>query len=427
MAGSPWVNGALEKYAIHATIISHMPILHNPPHRSAAIVGTAAIPVGKHQTSADDPIQTVEHEILADLVIEAMADAGAAKQDIGAIIVAQPRPYTRQQYFSTFMASYLNLPCDAIVMEVLGNGLTAALAFDKAVDEIALGRTQVALAIGINMETAVSARDHMMESMRKTGDVDFHTPAGFTPISWYALDMMRYMHEFGASRADIAMVAVKNRRHAMDNPLAQFRKPLTLEQVLEQRPIVEPLGLFEVPPRGDGAACVVVASEEYARSIGKPYVRVRSRSFHHEGAHQITDVPADMIALNAAKIASAQAYERADITAQDIDLAELYAPCTIVEVMASEAAGLVPRGQGATWAAEGRTSLGGDIPIAVSGGMTSRGHPSLATPLYNVIELADQLRHRSRVRQVKDARLAMLMNELGNYNAAMVHILEAAQ
>jgi acetyl-CoA C-acetyltransferase len=266
-----------------------------------------------------------------------------------------------------------------------------------------------------------------MESMRKTGDVDFHTPSGFTPISWYALDMMRYMHEFGASRAEIASVAVKNRSHAMDNPLAQFRKPLTLEEVLAQRPIVEPLGLFEVPPRGDGAACVVVASEEYARSIGKPYVRVRSRAFHHEGAHQITDVPADMIALNAAQKASAEAYERAGIAARDIDLAELYAPCTIVEVMASEAAGLVPRGQGAFWAAEGRTSLGGDIPIAVSGGMTSRGHPSLATPLYNVIELADQLRHRSGVRQVKDAKLAMLMNELGNYNAAMVHILEAAQ
>ena len=353
-----------------------------------------------------------------------MADAGAPKEDVDAIVVAQPRPYTRQQYFSTFMASYLRLPCNGIVMEVLGNGLTAALAFDKAVDEIALGRAQVALAMGINMETAVSARDHMMESMRKTGDVDFHTPAGFSPISWYALDMMRYMHEFGATRAQIASVAVKNRRHAMDNPLAQFRKPLTLEEVLAQRPIVEPLGLFEVPPRGDGAACVVVASEDYAKSLGRPYVRIRSRSFHHEGAHQVTDRPSDMIALDAARIACGRAYEDAGITPADIDLAELYAPCTIVEVMASEAAGLVPDGKGAFMAVDGETSLGGRIPISVSGGMTSRGHPSLATPLYNVVELADQLRHRSRSRQVTDARLGLLMNELGNYNAAMVHVLE---
>lgn len=155
--------------------------------RKAAIIGTAAIPVGRHQTSAKDEFQTLEHELLARLVVQAIADARADRNDVGSIILAQPRPYTRQQYFSTFMASYLKLPCSGVVMEVLGNGLTAALAFDKAVDEVVLGRTQVALALGVNMETAVSARDHMMESMRKTGDVDFHAPAGFTPISWYEI------------------------------------------------------------------------------------------------------------------------------------------------------------------------------------------------------------------------------------------------
>lgn len=392
----------------------------------AAIIAAVALPVGRHQSAASDRYQVVEHELLAQLVVQAVADAGAAREDIGSIIMAQPRPYTRQQYFSTFMTSYLKLPCSGMVMEVLGNGLTAAIAFDKAIDEVLLGRTQVALALGINMETAVSARDHMMESMRKTGDVDFHSTAGFTPISWYALDMMRYMHEHGASREDIAAVAVKNRGHARHNPLAQFRKPITLEEVLAQRPIVEPLGLYEVPPRGDGAACVIVASEEYAKRIGRPYVRVRSRGFYHEGVHQIDDRPTDMIALGAAERACRHAYETAGAGPEEMDLAELYAPCTIVEVLASEAAGLVERGLGARAATLGETSLGGRIPIATSGGMTSRGHPSYATPLYNVLELHDQLRHRAGPRQVQDARLALLMNELGNYNAALVHVLERA-
>ena len=80
---------------------------------------------------------------------------------------------------------------------------------------------------------------------------------------------------------------------------------------------------------------------------------------------------------------------------------------------------------GAYAALSGETALGGRIPISTSGGLTSRGHPSYATPLYNVIELADQLRGRGGARQVADAELALLMNELGNYNAAMVHILEA--
>ena len=95
-------------------------------------------------------------------------------------------------------------------------------------------------------------------------------------------------------------------------------------------------------------------------------------------------------------------------------------------MLASEAARLVPRGQGAHAAAAGETSLGGRIPLGTSGGLTSRGHPSYATPLYNLVELCDQLRDRAGARQVAGAKLGLLMNELGNYNAALVHVLEAA-
>jgi acetyl-CoA C-acetyltransferase len=394
-------------------------------NRRAVIIGTSAIPVARYQSKPEDGHQIVEHEVLARLVLDAMADGHADRRDVGAVILAQPRPYTRQQYFSTFMTGYLNLPCSGAVMEVLGNGLTGALALDKAIDEIVLGRARVALAMGINMETAVSARDHMMESMRKTGDVDFHAPAGFTPISWYAIDMVRYMYEYGVRRDEIAHVAVKNRRHAALNPLAQYRKLITIEEVLAQRPIVEPMGLYEVPPRGDGAACVVVADESYARQLGIPYVAIRSRAFFHEGVHQLSDKPGDMIRFVSAETACQVAYAAARLGPGDMDLAELYAPCTIVEVLASEAAGLVPRGRGAAAASAGETSLGGRMPISTSGGLTSRGHPSYATSLYNAIELADQLRGRAGQRQVPEAEFALLMNELGNYNAALVYILEA--
>jgi acetyl-CoA acetyltransferase len=394
--------------------------------RRAAIIGTAAIPVGRHQRKAADPIQVVEHEIAARLVIQAMHDAGVDKSEVNAIVCAHPRPYTKQKYFSTFMAHYLRLPCKGIVMETMGNGLTAALAFDKAVDEILLGRAEVALALAVNMEMSVESAVHMKDSVRATGDVDFHAPAGFTPISWYAMDAMRYMHEHGATRAQIASVAVKNRAHAALNPLAQYRSPITLEQVLEQRPIVEPLGLYEVPPRGDGAACLVIASEQRARALGRPYARVRGRGFFHEGAHQISEIPNDMIGFIAAQTAGRIAYEAAGIGPADLDLVEPYAPCTIVEVLVSEALQLAPRGGGALAAQRGETSLGGRLPIATSGGFTSRGHPSYATPLYSFIELADQLRGRAGARQVADARLALASNELGNYNAALVHILEAS-
>ncbi len=392
---------------------------------NVAIVGAAALPVKKWQTAPDADIQTLEHELLAGLVMDAVADAGVAKADIGSMAFALSRPYTQQKYFATFMAHSLRLPAVGSVTEVMGNGMTGALAFDQAANEILLGRARVALALGINFESATPARDHMNSSMRATGDVDFHTPFGFTPISWYAMDAVRYIHDFGSSRAELASVAVKNRSHAALNPLAQYRKPITLEDVLAQPMIVEPLGLFEVPPRGDGGVCLVLASEDVARGLGRPYVLVRGRGYYHEGAHQISEVPNDMTAFVSAQRAGTAAFESAGITASDIDLAELYAPCTIVEVLVAEALGLLPRGQGAKATVAGETTLGGRIPICTSGGLQSRGHPAYVTGLYSVFEIAEQLRHRAGERQVAGARLALTTGELGNYNAALVHVMEA--
>jgi acetyl-CoA acetyltransferase len=393
--------------------------------RRVAVLGGAATPNGKLQTAADASIHALEHEILAPLVIDAMVAAGLPKEEVDALVFALCRPYTLQKYFATFLANYMKMPLKATIMEVLGNGMTGGLAFDEAVNTVALGHADVALALGINMESQASSADHAMSSMRATGDVDFHTVFGFTPIAWYAMDAVRYMHEHGATRAELASVAVKDRRHASLNPIAQFKKPLSLEEVLAARPIVEPLGLFEVPPRGDGAVCLVVCSEDVAKASGRPYALVRGRGFFHEGAHQINEVPNDMTAFVAARAAAKTAYAQAGITAADLDLAELYAPCTIVQVLVSEAMGLTPRGKGAAQAAAGETTLGGRIPICTSGGCLSRGHPSYVTGLLTIYELWEQLTHRAGARQVKDARLAAGSCELGNYNAALIHVLEA--
>lgn len=393
--------------------------------KKVAIIGCSSLPVGKIQGRDEDEIKTLEHEVMAKLIVEAMHDARIEKREVSSMIFSLPRPYTQQKYFATFMADYLQLPCDGLVMEVLGNGMTGGLTFQSAVDQILLGRSRVALALGINFESAVPAIEHMMSSMRTTGDVDFHVPFGFTPISWYAMDAVRYMHEYGASREELASVAVKNRAHAQHNPIAQYRKPISMADVLGQRPIVEPLGLFEVPGRCDGAVCLVLAEEEVAEASGQPYALLRGTGFYHEGAHQITKGPSDMIAFNAAQEASRRAYREADLSAADIDFAEVYAPCTIVEVLVSEALGLAKRGQGAHDAATGETSVGGRIPICTSGGLQSRGHPAYVTAMYSYVEVMDQFRGRGGGRQVKNANIGLTSCELGNYNAALVHILEA--
>ena len=306
--------------------------------------------------------------------------------------------------------------------------MTAGLAFEAAADDIRMGRSKVALALGVNFETATPAAEHMMSSMRTTGDVDFHVPSGFTPISWYAMDAARYIYEFRSSREELATVAVKNRKHASMNPLAQFRKPITLADVLAQAPIVEPLGLYEVPPRSDGAVCLVLAAEDVARDTGRPYARLRGRGFFHEGAHQINEVPNDMIALVAAQTAGRTAMTEAGIDPERSRL------CRALRALHHRGGPWSARpsvsfhaGKAVAFARTVRRLLAAVSRSAHRAGLQSRGHPAYVTPFYSFVEALEQLRGRAGERQVKDARLGLTIAELGNYNAALVHVLEAVR
>jgi acetyl-CoA acetyltransferase len=384
----------------------------------ASVVGIGALPVGRYN-------EVLEHEMLLRALIEAMADAGLSKHDIDALAFCLPRPYAEQRYFGTFMAGYLEIPIDDILVEVLGNGMTGGLAFDIAVDRVATGKAKVAVALGVNRELHVPTGEHMHLSMRAVGDVDFHVPFGVTPIAWYAFNATRYMHDYGLTREQLAAIPVKNRRHAMLNPLAQMRKEITVEDVLNARPIVRPLGLLDVPPRSDGAVAIVVARPDIARSLGRG-VDVVGRGFYHEGIHQVSSRPRDLTTFESAQVASAKAYKSAGITAADLDFAEVYAPCSIVELILSESIGLFPKGTGGIAAAEGATSIGGQVPISPSGGLASRGHPPHVTPLYNVYEAVQQLRGEAGDRQIAGASIGAVTAELGDYNATMMHILTSA-
>ena len=366
-----------------------------------------------------------EHEILAELVINAVRAAGLNKTDIESAIFTAPTPATRQLGFSTFMVSQLGLRCHGQIAEVRNMGITGGLAFDQACADIRHGCANVTLALGIEYSSGVDAATMMETGIRAVGDVNFQSPFGLTPIAWYALDADRYLFETRATRRDLAEIAVKNRRHAMLNPLAQFQTPLTVEDVIQQPPIVEPLGRYDVPPRSDGAICLVLTSETRARELGKPFIRVLGRGFSHDGYHQIGCVPHHMTDFFAAREATSQALEDSGISLEHVDVAELYAPCTITEALVTEAIGLVDKGRGAVAAGTGETEIGGRIPVCTSGGCTSRGHPPGLTALYGIAELFDQLLGRAGGRQVANARLGLHLCELGNYNAALAHVMDA--
>jgi len=395
-----------------------------PPLPRVAILGAAATPVGRLAPRDGAMASGLEHDILAAVAADAMADAGVAPGDVDAAIFTQNPPTTRQLGFGTFMMAQLGLRCRGLVTEVGQLGLTGGVAFDQAAAQVQLGQAVYALALGVVRQSLGDPGTALDFGIRAVGDVNFQAPFALPPIGWYALDCSRYMHEHGVTRAQIAEVAVKSRRHARHNELAQFRQPLDTATVLAQRPIVEPLGLLEVPARADGAICLVLCSEEQALASGRPYVTIAGRGFFHEGCHQIGDHPHDMIAFPSARQAVASALASAGVALADIDLAELYAPCTITEILVSEAIGLFQPGQGCRALLAGETSVGGRIPINTSGGCLSRGHPPQLTGLYGLLELREQLLGRAGGRQVQSARLGLHTCELGNYNATLAHVVE---
>ena len=391
--------------------------------RRAAILGIGAVPVGAYQR-AQPGAEILEHELATTVVLQAMAEAGLTREHIDGVVVAHPGDHTRQGYFHTFLTSHLGIRAQSTVIQVLGNGMTGGHAFDVALQQVTSGQADCVLSVGVHFETGVPTAQHLDYSIRLTGDVDFQSVFGAVPIAWYAMDAQRYLHEHRLPRGTLASIAVKNRLHASANPLAQFRTPITIEEVLGARPIVEPLGLLEVPGRADGAVALVIVSEDLARESGQPYTLIRGRGFEHEGRHQIDDQPGDALAYAPLRGASRRALQEAGLALSDIGSFQVYAPCTIVEALGTESLGLFERGRGAAAAEAGLTRFDGSHPVNTCGGCLSRGHPPEVTPLYDVVEAITQLHGQAEGRQIRRREFVMTVCELGKYNAALVHILE---
>lgn len=295
-------------------------------------------------------------------------------------------------------------------------------AFMLAVEAVASGQLEVALAIGTE-QMSHADRTRAFNALRgstdieEIGEVEPGSEASNSILmDFYAGVAQGYLDSYGASDADFARVAVKNRDHAARNPLAFLRRPQSVEDVLRARMIVPPLTLPMCSPVTDGSAAIVVCSLEKAKSLGVPAVVVRAcRMASGAAGHPVRD-------------AAERASELAGIGAPDCDLFELHDAAAPAELMQYHEIGLCPVGEGARLLNDGTTSLGGRYPVNVSGGLLSRGHPLGATGCAQLHELVVQLRGEAGSRQVESARLGMAINGGGwldgSYALAIATILE---
>ncbi|AGP61400.1 thiolase family protein [Streptomyces rapamycinicus] len=235
------------------------------------------------------------------------------------------------------------------------------------------------------------------------GDLD--AASGFIFAAGHALSARRYIADYGATREQIAMVAVKNHAHSVMNPYAHYQKPVSLADVLTARPIAEPLGLLDCSPISDGAAAVVVASQAGLRRLGVASAPKVAGCGLVSGTVQtgLGDVNEEDVSRRAGE----EAYRVSGIGADEIDLVEMHDCFTIAEIVRLEGLGVLPRGEGARLTEAGHTSLGGRLPVNPSGGLLSRGHPVGATGVAQICELFWQLTDRAGGRQVEGARTGL--------------------
>ncbi len=242
----------------------------------------------------------------------------------------------------------------------------------------------------------------------------------------YAMAARMHMDKYGTTQRQFAVISAKNHTNSRHNPYAQYRDPMTVEEVLAAPEISYPLTRPMCSPVGDGAAAVILCTKAGLKKLGLSTKPVKVRA-----AVLGSGMDRDMNAPDLGERLSARAYEMADLGPEDVDVLEVHDATAFGELRALEGLGFCPLGEGGPFSESGATALGGKIPVNTSGGLESKGHPVGATGVGQVCELVWQLRGEADKRQVENARIGMCENGGGNIGveeAAMnIIILERVQ
>jgi len=379
-------------------------------------------------SAASTTYDTYPDRTSRELFAEAAADAFAA--------TALDPPAVDAVYAGNFMGDLLedqghmgplfadHVGCrEAASVRVESACASGGAAVREAVHAIEAGAADVALAGGVEV-MSIADIEHVTDALANAADEVYENEQGVTFPGIYALMARRYLHEFDATREDLAAVSVKNHANAVDNPLAQFRRELTVEEVLASKPIATPLVLYDACPISDGASVVLLVDDEFAAERGlDPSASVL-------GTGQSSDAVAlqDRASITrtpAAERAAREAYTDAGITPDDVDVLEVHDCFTVAEVLALEALGFYDRGEGVRGAVEGETAVDGSLPVNPSGGLLGKGHPVGATGVGQIVELTKQL-DGDHPNQVSGAEVALAHNVGGSGASTTVTILGGA-
>ncbi len=355
--------------------------------REVSVIGAGMAPYGKY------PEKTLA-DITWPAVKQAIEDSGLEKKDIEAAYCGTALGGMMAGQRILKKLGITGLP----IVNIENACSSSSTAFREAYIAVGAGVYDAVLVIGVEKLTKFGGGTLPLEKE------DWEVSHGLVMPALYAMRAKRYMHEYGLTEDQLAMVSVKARKHGALNPDAQFRKETTVEEVRNSRPVADPLHLFHCCPSGDGAAAVVICSAEKRRDrpaptrsasrIGNQLRQIHDRLSRHDDAGDH---------LRGAK----QLYEESGIGPEDVDLAEVHDAFAIAELLYYEALGFCARGEAAKLLEEGETSIGGRIPVNPSGGLLSKGHPIGSTGVGQIVEVVRQLRGQCGDRQVEGAKVGL--------------------
>jgi acetyl-CoA C-acetyltransferase len=387
----------------------------------AGIVSTGSTSIGRH------PDRTPS-ELGLEALDQATRQVGLDPRELNGLFLIM-HGYARAQapLGTQRFAEELGVPVRSLV-DIECGGASAMLAFKAACQEIATGQIDVAAVIGANAERALirEVDESRLDRLRLLSSMlgPYVAPYGvLAPITCYALCAQRYMHERDVAPEQVAELAVRLRRNATLNPRAELREPISVQDVLSSEVVSPPIHKLEAPPWSDGGACVIVASEEWARRRKLDLVVLTGWGEAHDRSNFLT-FEAGLTSFPWIGEATEHALARASRRRDDLDIVEVYGAFAASELITYEAMGLFEQGEAAVAVAEGRTAIGGDIPINTSGGRLSLGHPPQATPLLELQEVCEQLRGTAGERQVDGAQVGLVQAEHGVMNGSVVGVLE---
>ena len=336
-------------------------------------------------------------DMAVEAVREAIKDAGVKPAQVEACFFANALAGRLFGDFTVGQNVFWDTGINRVPVVNVENACTSgSTALYLAFNAVAAGQAEVAIAVG-------AEKMYVPEfGLINSGQSELDTQLGLVAPASFALRAVRYMSEFGVTPAQLAQVSVKNRRHARDNLYAQYRDPVTVEEVLASPMIVDPLTRLQCCPIADGAAAVIVCSSSFAKRF-KRAVTIDA-ALLTSGSYES---PQDLIRWETDYRTCTSAYEKAGIGPEDLDVVEVHDAFTIAEILHYEALGLCKAGEGAQLVSEGHAGLGGRCPVNVSGGLLSRGHPVGATGIAQVCEIVTQLRGEGDKRQVEGARVGL--------------------